>query len=77
MISATGRIPVIAAPIAMPRMACSEIGVSQIRLAELLEQARGGLEHSPGRADVLAQADHGRVAPQLSGDALGDRLAVA
>ena len=31
MISATGRIPVMAAPIATPRMACSEIGVSQIR----------------------------------------------
>ena len=31
MISATGRIPVIAAPIATPRMACSEIGVSQTR----------------------------------------------
>ncbi len=31
MISATGRIPVMAAPIARPRMACSEIGVSQIR----------------------------------------------
>ena len=31
MISATGRIPVMAAPIATPRMACSEIGVSQTR----------------------------------------------
>ena len=31
MISATGRIPVIAAPIATPRIACSEMGVSQIR----------------------------------------------
>ena len=31
MISATGRIPVIAAPIAAPTIACSEIGVSQTR----------------------------------------------
>ena len=77
MISATGRIPVIAAPMAMPRMACSEIGVSQIRLrAELGEQPRGGLEHAAGRADVLAQAHHRRIAPQLPGDALGHRLPV-
>ena len=32
MISATGRMPVIAAPIAAPTIACSEIGVSQIRV---------------------------------------------
>ena len=31
MISATGRIPVIAAPIAAPTIACSEIGVSHTR----------------------------------------------
>ena len=31
MISATGRIPVIAAPIAIPAIACSEIGVSRTR----------------------------------------------
>ena len=31
MISATGRRPVMAAPMAAPRMACSEIGVSQTR----------------------------------------------
>ena len=31
MISATGRSPVIAAPIAAPMMACSEIGVSRTR----------------------------------------------
>ena len=31
MISAIGRIPVIAAPIAAPRIACSEIGVSRTR----------------------------------------------
>ena len=31
MISATGRMPVIAAPIAAPTIACSEIGVSQTR----------------------------------------------
>ena len=31
MISATGRMPVIAAPMAAPTIACSEIGVSQTR----------------------------------------------
>src|SRR5205823_2703289 len=31
MISATGRMPVIAAPIAAPTIACSEMGVSQTR----------------------------------------------
>ena len=77
MISATGRIPVIAAPIAAPTIACSEIGVSQTRArAELVEQADGRLEHALGRADVLAEADHGRVAPHLPRDALGDRLAI-
>ena len=41
MISATGRMPVIAAPMAMPRMACSEIGVSRTRLGpNVVEQAR-------------------------------------
>ncbi len=31
MISATGRIPVMAAPIAAPTMACSDMGVSHTR----------------------------------------------
>ena len=31
MISATGRIPVIAAPMAAPTIACSEMGVSHTR----------------------------------------------
>jgi hypothetical protein len=31
MISATGRSPVMAAPIAAPRIACSEMGVSMTR----------------------------------------------
>ncbi len=33
MISATGRSPAIAAPIAAPTIACSEIGVSHTRSA--------------------------------------------
>ena len=33
MISATGRIPVMAAPMAAPTIACSEIGVSHTRSA--------------------------------------------
>ena len=59
MISATGRMPVIAAPIAAPTMACSEIGVSQTRAGpNSCEQPDGRLEHAAGRADVLAEADH-------------------
>ena len=77
MISATGRTPVIAAPMAAPTIACSEMGVSQHPLGpELLEQAGRGLEHTAGSPDVLAQADHPRVAAHLAGDALGDGVAV-
>ena len=40
-ISATGRIPISAAPMAVPTMADSEIGVSMIR-------------HSPNRSNIPA-----------------------
>ena len=56
MISAIGRSPVIAAPIAAPRIACSEIGVSRTRFGpNSLEQADGGLENATGLGDVLAE----------------------
>ncbi len=56
MISAITGIPVIAAPIAAPRMACSEIGVSAHPLGtELVDQSHRGLEHPTGRPDVLSQ----------------------
>ena len=51
-------------------------GVPHPLRAELLEQPDGRLEHALGRADVLAEADHRRVAAHLARDALGDRLAV-
>ena len=63
MISATGRRPVIAAPIAAPRIACSEIGVSITRRrTELVEQPGGRLEHPAGAGDVLADQHHPLVA---------------
>ena len=77
MISATGRRPVIAAPMAAPRMACSEIGVSMTRFGtELVEQADRGLEHPAGAGDVLADEDHAVVAAHLLGDAARDGVAI-
>src|SRR5205085_10553447 len=46
------------------------------RRPELLEQARGRLEHPARRADVLPQAHDRGVAAHLPGDALGHRLPV-
>src|SRR6185437_1146114 len=43
---------------------------------ELAEQALRGLEHSPGRPDVLTQADHILVTPQFARDSLGDGFAI-
>jgi hypothetical protein len=62
MISAIGFKPVIAAPIAAPRIACSEIGVS--------------LKYPAGLADVLAEKHHVGIARHLLGDAAGHRFAV-
>ena len=78
MISAITGMPVIAAPIAAPRIACSEIGsVADAARPELVDEAHGGLEDPSGRADVLAQHHQARVAPHLLGDAVRHRLAVA
>ena len=71
--SAIGRKPVIAAPIAAPTMACSLIGVSRTRSPpNSVEQALGQLEHAAGRADVLADEHHARVAAHLLRDRRGE-----
>ena len=58
MISATGRRPVIAAPIAAPRIACSEIGVSLTRVGPNSSSSPTvGLEDAAGAGDVLADED--------------------
>ena len=77
MISAIGFRPVIAAPIAAPKIACSEIGQSRTRLrAELLVEPDGRLEHAAGLADVLAEEDHVGIARHLLRDAAGDGFAI-
>ena len=76
MISATGSNPANDAPIATPRIAGSEIGVSLTRSFRTPQEARRDLEHAAGRPDVLAQEDHRRVATQLPRDPLGHRLPV-
>ena len=77
MISAIGFRPVIAAPIAAPRIACSEIGVSRTRMRpELLVEPDRRLEHAAGLGDVLAEEDDVLVARHLLRDAAGDRVAI-
>src|SRR5690606_30911093 len=44
--------------------------------AEALEQADRRLEHTPGRADVLAQEHHALVALHFLRDAGRDRIAI-
>ena len=66
MISATGRMPTIAAPIAAPMIACSEIGVERTRVVAVLgRQALGDADDAALLAvgDVLAEHDHVRVQP--------------
>ncbi len=75
MISAMGRRPFIAAPMIIPMMACSEIGVSRTRtVAEPLLQSDRGLEHAARGADVLADEVDGRVAFHLLRDPAADCL---
>ncbi len=78
MISATGFRPVIAAPIAAPRMASSEIGrVLHPPRPELFEQSDRGLEHATRGGRVLAEEHHALIAPHFLRDARGDRVPVA
>ena len=77
MISAIGLRPVIAAPMAAPRIACSEIGaVAHALSAELLVEPDRGLEHAAGLGHVLAEEDHIGIARHLLRDAAGDRVAI-
>ena len=77
MISAIGFRPVIAAPMAAPRIACSEIGQSRTRLrAELLVEPDRGLEHAARLGDVLAEEDHVGIARHLLRDAARHRIAI-
>ena len=77
MISAIGFRPVIAAPMAAPRMACSEIGVSRTRNGtELFVEADGRLEHAAGLGDVFAEEHDVGIALHFLRDAAGDRVAI-
>ena len=77
MISAIGFKPVIAAPMAAPMIACSEIGVSRTRKRpELLEQTDGRLEHAAGLGHVLAEEHDVRIARHFLRDAADDRVAI-
>ena len=64
-ISAMGRMPMSAAPMAAPTMADSLMGVSMTRLSpKLLEEAGGDAEGAAVGADVLADdEDAARPAP--------------
>ena len=78
MISATGRMPVIAAPIAAPRIACSEIGVSQTRSGPNSSNSPAVVLNTPPAAPMSSpRHTTRRVAAHLPGDPLGHRLAVA
>ena len=73
MISATGRIPVIAAPIAAPTIACSEIGVSQTRLGPNSSNSPTVVLNTPPAAPMSSpRQTTRRVAAKLAGQALGD-----
>ena len=65
-ISATGRMPIIAAPVAPPTIAVSESGASSTRHgAELLLEAERHLERAAVDADVLADHEDALVAAHL------------
>src|SRR6185437_1441004 len=84
--SATGRIPAVAAPIAAPMNADSEIGVSRTRPGNLWYSPLVTAEHAapgvvitgcPGSAGVvLAHHDDGLVALHFLGQRLVQGLAV-
>ena len=73
MISATGRSPVMAAPIAAPRIACSrDRGVANAHRSELLDESDGSLEHSTRGTHVLAEEHDRLVSTHLLGDTPSD-----
>ena len=78
MISTIGRMPWIAAPIPLPTIAISEIGVLRTRAgAELVEQALGDRHRAAHLGDVLAHDEDAVVvlAERLA-ERVADRLAV-
>ena len=76
-ISAIGRMPFIAAPIATPDdQRFGERAVEHAPLAELLLQPLGDAEHAALGADVLTEDHHALVALHLLADAVADRLDV-
>ena len=87
MISATGRMPVTAAPEAAPMIALSLIGVSSTRVGpNSLYRPPGQAEHAAHAArlarpalaagDVLADDDHIGVAAHLATQRFIDRLSI-
>ena len=63
MISAIGRSPVIAAPMAAPRIACSEIGVSRTRRGpNCSSRPPVALNTPPAVGHILAEEHHAVVA---------------
>ena len=76
MTSTTGRNPDCAAPMAMPQIAASEIGVLRMRSgAELLGKPVRGAPR-PAFRDVLPEHEHARVGAHRLGERVGDRLEV-
>ena len=77
MISAIGFSPVIAAPIAAPRIACSEIGVSRTRLGPNCSSSPTvALNTPPARRDILAEEHDVGVALHLLRDAARHGVAI-
>ena len=77
MISAIGFSPVIAAPMAAPMIACSEIGVSRTRSGPNCSyKPDGRLEYAAGLADVLAEEDDVGIARHFLRDTANDRVAI-
>ena len=76
-ISATGRMPIIAAPVQPPTIAVSrERRVDHAPGAELLLEAERHLERAAVDADVLADHEDALVAAHLLAEAVADRLEV-
>ena len=74
-ISATGRMPMYAAPMAAPTIAASEMGVSMTRAApKRADQPLGDLERAAVGADVLAEQEHPLVAGHLGDQRVPQRL---
>ena len=71
--SATGRMPVSAAPKLALMMAISEIGrVDHALRAEAVDEAFGDFERAAVDADVFADAEDRRIALHLFPDALAN-----